>query len=154
MHRGGFTIAELLVTIMIVALVAALGMPRLGRPMDWMQAEAATRDVSSALAVARATAAMQGIRTRVVIAADSLRLDRWEPAQWVPLRRWPGPLSRGVSVDVSNPEVVFGPTGLTWRVSNTKVVLRRGGQAEGLTVSHLGRGERGCAGTPLGPVPA
>src|SRR2546422_7861944 len=139
MHRGGLTIAELLVTIMIVALVAALGMPRLGRPMDWMAADAATRDISTALAVARATAAMQGIRTRVVIAADSLRLDRWEPAQWVPLRRWPGPLSRGVSVDVSNPEVVFGPTGLTWGVSNTKVVLRRGTHGAGLPVSRARR---------------
>ena len=142
MHRGGFTIAELLVTIMIVALVAALGMPRLGRTMDWMATDAATRDVSTALAVARATAAMQGIRTRVVIAADSLRLDRWEPAQWVPLRRWPGPLSRGVSVDVSNPEVVFGPIGLAWGVSNTKVVLRRGTQVEVLTVSSVGRVKR------------
>src|SRR3989441_10119274 len=152
MHRGGLTIAELLVTIMIVALVAALGMPRLGRTMDWMAAEAGTRDVSPAVAVARATAAMQGIRTRVVIAADSLRLDRWEPAQWVPLRRWPGPLSRGVSVDVSNPEVVFGPTGLTWGVSNTKVVLRRGGPGEGLTVSRVGRGKRWWSGEPSGLV--
>src|SRR5438309_11328825 len=142
MHRGGLTIPELPVTSMIVALVAALGMPRLGRTMDRVAAEAAPRDRSAALAVARATAAMQGIRTRVVIAADSLRLDRWEPAQWVPLRRWWGRLSRWVSVDVSNPEVVFGPTGLTWGVSNTKVVLRRGTQVEVLTVSSVGRVKR------------
>src|SRR5213083_1006663 len=138
MYRG-FTLAELVVTIAIVALVAGIGLPRLGHTLDWLAADAAARDVSTALAVARATAAMQGIRTRVVIAADSLRLDRWEPAQWVPLRRWPGPLSRGVSVDMSNPEVVFGPTGLTWGVSNTKVVLRRGTQVEVLTVSSVGR---------------
>ena len=43
---------------------------------------------------------------------------------------------------MSNPEVVFGPTGLTWGVSNTKVVLRRGTQVEVLTVSSVGRVKR------------
>jgi len=142
MHRGGLTIAELLVTIVIVALVASLGMPRLGRTLDWVATDAATRDISTALAVARATAAVQGIRTRLLIASDSLRLDRWEPPQWVPLRRWPGPADRGVTLDVSNPEVVFGPLGLAWGVSNTKVVLRRGTQVEVLTVSSVGRIKR------------
>jgi len=142
MHREGFTIAELAVTIAIVAVIAAIGLPRLGRTLDWMAADAAARDVSSVLAVARATAAMQGVRTRVVIAADSLRFDRWEPPLWVPGRRWPGPASHGVTLEVSNPEVVFGPLGLAWGVSNTRVTLRRGTNTEVLTVSSVGRVKR------------
>jgi len=142
MHREGFTIAELAVTIAIVAVIAAIGLPRLGRTLDWMAADAAARDVSTALAVARATAAMQGVRTRVVIAADSLRFDRWEPPLWVPGRRWPGPASHGVALEVSNPEVVFGPLGLAWGVSNTRVTLRRGTNTEVLTVSSVGRVKR------------
>ena len=142
MHREGFTIAELAVTIAIVAVIAAIGLPRLGRTLDWMAADAAARDVSTALAVARATAAMQGVRTRVVIAADSLRFDRWEPPLWVPGRRWPGPASHGVTLEVSNPEVVFGPLGLAWGVSNTRVTLRRGTNTAVLTVSSVGRVKR------------
>ena len=142
MHREGFTVAELAVTIAIVAVVLGLGLPRLGRSLDWVAADAAARDVSTALAVARATAAMQGVRTRVVIGVDSLRLDRWEPPQWVPGRRWPGPASRGVTLEVSNPEVVFGPLGLAWGVSNTRVTLRRGTTIEVLTVSSVGRVKR------------
>ena len=141
MYRG-FTLAELVVTIAIVALVAGIGLPRLGHTLDWLAADAAARDVSTALAVARATATMQGIRTRVVIAADTLRLDRWEPPQWVRVRCWPGPAARSVALEVSNPEVVFDPIGLAWGVSNTKVVLRRGTDIEMLTVSSVGRVKR------------
>ena len=141
MYRG-FTLAELVVTIAIVALVAGIGLPRLGHTLDWLAADAAARDVSTALAVARATATMQGIRTRVVIAADTLRLGRWEPPQWVRVRFWPGPAARSVALEVSNPEVVFDPIGLAWGVSNTKVVLRRGTDIEMLTVSSVGRVKR------------
>jgi prepilin-type N-terminal cleavage/methylation domain-containing protein len=142
MHREGFTIAELTVTIAIVAVIAGIGLPRLRRSLDWVAADAAARDISTALAVARATAAMQGVRTRVVIAVDSLRLDRWEAPLWVPGRRWPGPASRGVTLEVSNPEVVFGPLGLAWGVSNTRVTLQRGTNIEVLTVSVVGRVKR------------
>ena len=142
MHREGFTIAELAVTIAIVAVIVVIGLPRLGRTLDWVAADAAARDISTALAVARATAAMQGVRTRVVIAVDSLRLDRWEPPLWAAGRRWPGPASHGVTLEVSNPEVVFGPLGLAWGVSNTRVTLRRGTTIEVLTVSSVGRVKR------------
>lgn len=142
MHKEGFSLAELAVTIAIVAVIAGIGLPRLGRTLDWVAADAAARDISTALAVARATAAMQGVRTRVVIAVDSLRLDRWEPPLWVQGRRWPGPASHGVTLEVSNPEVVFGPLGLAWGVSNTRVTLRRGTSIEVLTVSSVGRIKR------------
>ena len=142
MQREGFTVAEVAVTIAIVAVIVSIGLPRLGRTLDWVATDAAARDVSTALAVARATAAMQGVRTRVVIAVDSLRFDRWEPPLWVPGRRWPGPASRGVTLEVSNPEVVFGPLGLAWGVSNTRVTLRRGTTIEVLTVSSVGRVKR------------
>jgi hypothetical protein len=43
---------------------------------------------------------------------------------------------------VSNPLVVFGPTGMGWGVSNTRITLQRGSQVETITVSRVGRVKR------------
>lgn len=138
----GFTLTELAVALTMVALLLAVGLPRLSGVLDWVAADRAAREVTTALAVARAAAVMRGTRTRVTIAADTLRIDRWEGADWRPYQRWPGPISEGVTLEVSNPEVVFGPTGMGWGASNTRVVLRRGSHTETITTSRLGRVKR------------
>jgi len=138
----GFTLTELAVAVTMVALLLAVGLPRLSGVLDWVAADRAAREVTTALAVARAAAVMRGTRTRVTIAADTLRIDRWEGTDWRPYQRWPGPITEGVMLQVSNPEVVFGPTGMGWGASNTKVVLRRGSHTETITTSRLGRVKR------------
>jgi prepilin-type N-terminal cleavage/methylation domain-containing protein len=138
----GFTLTELAVALTMVALLLVVGLPRLSGVLDWVAADRAAREVTTALAVARAAAVMRGTRTRVTIAADTLRIDRWEGADWRPYQRWPGPISEGVTLEVSNPEVVFGPTGMGWGASNTRVVLRRGSHTETITTSRLGRVKR------------
>ena len=141
-REGGFSLIELAVVLVVVALILATGLPRFGRLLDWIAADAAARDVTTAFAVSRAEAVMQATRSRVVIGADSLRIDRWEGDSWAPYLRWPGPASRGVTLQVSNPEVVFSPLGMGWGASNTKVVLQRGSQIETITTSRVGRVKR------------
>ena len=138
----GFTLTELAVALALAALLLAAGLPRLASVFDWLAADRAARDVTTALAVARAAAVMRGTRARVTIAADTLRLDRWDGDDWRPYQRWPGPITQGVTLEVSNPEVVFGPIGLGWGASNTRVVLRRGSHTETITTSRLGRVKR------------
>jgi len=138
----GVTLVEMAVALAIVAIVTAITLPRLGGLLDWIAVNAAAQDVSTAMAVARSSAVMQGARSRAVIAADTLRIDRWMGDSWGPLHRWPGPAAHGVTLEVSNPEIVFDPIGLGWGVSNTKVVLRRGTRSEMITVSRLGRIKR------------
>ena len=140
--RKGITLAELAVVVAIVAIVTAITLPRLGGLLDWMALNAAAQEISTAMAVARSSAVMQGTRSRALIAADTLRIDRWLGDSWGPLERWPGPNAHGVTLEVSNPEIVFDPIGLGWGVSNTKVVLRRGSRSEMITVSRLGRIKR------------
>jgi prepilin-type N-terminal cleavage/methylation domain-containing protein len=140
--RRGITLAELAVVVAIVAIVTAITLPRLGGLLDWMAVNAAAQEISTAMAVARSSAVMQGTRSRAVIAADTLRIDRWLGDSWGSLERWPGPNAHGVTLEVSNPEIVFDPIGLGWGVSNTKVVVRRGGRSEMITVSRLGRIKR------------
>lgn len=142
MRKGfdvGFSVLELMVVICIAGLLLAFGIPRAARLFDWIATERALRDVTTALAVARHGAVLHATRARLTITADSLRIDRLERQEWEPWWRKPGPASHGVVLQVSNPVVVFGPTGMGWGVSNTRIVLRRGSQAETITVSRVGR---------------
>jgi prepilin-type N-terminal cleavage/methylation domain-containing protein len=140
--RRGVSLPELVVVLAVLAVVMAITLPRLVGLLDWIAVDAAARDVTASIAIARNAAVMKGVRSRAVIATDSLRIDRWLGDTWGPLVRWPGPSDRGVSLDVSNPAVVFDAIGLGWGVSNTKVVLRRGDRVATITVSRVGRVKR------------
>ena len=94
--RRGLTLAELLVVLAILAMVTAVTLPRLAGFRDWIAVDTAAQEVITAIAVARSAAVMQGTRSRAVIAADSLRIDRWREDSWGDLHRWPGPDRHGV----------------------------------------------------------
>jgi prepilin-type N-terminal cleavage/methylation domain-containing protein len=135
----GFTLLELMVVACIIAVLLALGFPRAARFLDWVETELAVRDVTTALAVGRNGAVLKSTRARISIDPDTLRIDWFGGQGWQPFWRTPGPSSRGVTLETSNPVVIFGPTGMGWGASNTTVVLRRGSQAETITLSRLGR---------------
>jgi type II secretory pathway pseudopilin PulG len=138
----GFSLIELVFVLCIIMALAAVGFPRLQPFLDRIAADHAAREVTTALALARHGAVLQGIRARLTISEDSLRIDRLELGGWVPWKRRRGPADLGVAMSVSNPVVTFGPSGMGWGVSNTKVVLRRGSQVETITVSRVGRVKR------------
>ena len=140
--RRGFSLVELIVTVAAVAVVTAVTLPRLSGVLDWLAVDNEAVRVTTALAVTRHVAIMRGARARLVVASDSLRIDRWDDRTWIPLVRWVGPREAGVRLEVSNPEIAFGPTGIGWGASNTTVVLLRGSRFETITTSRLGRVKR------------
>jgi len=140
--RRGFSLVELIVTVAAVAVVTAVTLPRLSGVLDWLAVDNEAVRVTTALAVTRHVAIMRGARARLVVASDSLRIDRWDDRTWIPLVRWVGPREAGVRLEVSNPEIAFGPTGIGCGASNTTVVLRRGSRFETITTSRLGRVKR------------
>ncbi len=138
----GFSLPELVIRLALMGLLAGLALPRLGGMLDWLAVARATQQVTTVLAIGRHAAIQHAARTRVVLGLDVVRLDRWGAAGWETLARWPGPREYGVALAVSNPEVVFGATGVGYGASNTKIVLRRGSYSETVTVSRLGRVKR------------
>lgn len=142
MRKGfdvGFTVLEIMIVICIAGVLVAFWLPQAARLQDWIATERAVRDVTTALAVARHGAVMHSTRARLTISADSLQIDRLEQQGWEPWWRNSGPSVHGVALEISNPTIVFGPSGMGWGVSNTKILLRRGSQAETITMSRVGR---------------
>ena len=137
--RIGFTLLEVMVVICIAAVLVGLWTPRAARLLDWIETERAVRDVTTALAVGRNGAVMQSTRARVTFATDTILIERFGTSGWEPWWGVSGPANHGVTLEISNPVVEFGPTGMGWGASNTKIVLRRGSQAETITVSRVGR---------------
>jgi prepilin-type N-terminal cleavage/methylation domain-containing protein len=140
--KQGFSLIELAVAVVIILLLAGVAFPRIGGWRDWIAADQAAREVTTALAVARHSAATRATRARVLIGADSLRVEGFADRGWEPWWGSAGPSRLGVSLTVSNAIVVFGPTGMGWGASNTTIVLRRGSQVETITVSRVGRVKR------------
>jgi len=126
----------------IVAICVAVATPLATDVLDWIAADGAAHDVTMALATARQEAILAGQATRVRVTADSLVVDRRDSGVWVRWRGFPGPATRGVTLDVSNPEVIFSPLGAGWGTSNTTVTLHRGNRQEKITTSRVGRVKR------------
>ncbi|HMG18613.1 MAG TPA: type II secretion system protein, partial [Gemmatimonadales bacterium] len=80
----GFSLIELVFVLCIIMALAAVGFPRVQPFLDRIAADHAAREVTTALALARHGAVLQGIRARLRIAADSLRIDRLEQGAWSP----------------------------------------------------------------------
>jgi len=140
--RRGFSLAELAVALAILGIITALVLPRWSELLDWVAVDRTAVEVATAVAVTRNAAVLGSTRARLLIADDSLRIDRRESGAWQPYTRWAGPAERGVTLDVSNADIVFLPTGLAWGLSNTRVTLRRGVRSAVVTVSRVGRVKR------------
>src|SRR5207244_752752 len=80
--RRGFTLAELVVVLAILAIVTAITLPRLAGVRDWIAVDTAAQEVIGAIAVARSAAVMQGTPSRAVIAAASLRIAPGGERDW------------------------------------------------------------------------
>ena len=140
--RKGHTLVELLVVLAVLGICLMVAVPRVAGFLDWVATDGAAHDVSIALAVTREAAVGQGVTARLLIAAESLVVQVRDTSGWVSWRRFPGPATRGVSLEVSNPEVVFSPLGAGWGASNTTITLERGGREQRITTSRLGRVKR------------
>lgn len=135
----GFTVLELMVVICIAGILVTFWLPRAARLMDWIATDRSVHDITTAIAVTRHSAVQQATRARLTLSADSLRIDRLQATGWEPYWRSPGPVSHGVTLQVSNPVVVFGPNGMGWGASNTTIKLSRGSHVETITMSRVGR---------------
>src|SRR2546426_12753565 len=101
--RRGSSLAELAAVLALVRVVTAVTLPHARAWLDWVAVDRAAGEITTALAVARHAAVMDGSRAHLLIAADSLRLDPLGAAAWVPVRRWAGSRPPGGTLESCAP---------------------------------------------------
>ncbi|MGH7752509.1 MAG: pilus assembly FimT family protein [Gemmatimonadales bacterium] len=140
--RHGISLPEMVVVFALVGILTAAALPKAVYLRDWIAVEQAASDVVSLHALTRQLAVLKGTRSRLTIAADTLRVDLVTSDSVIPFLRRPGAARRGVALSVSVPVIEFHPTGVGRGATNTRVVLSRGSASVTLTNSRLGRLKR------------
>jgi Tfp pilus assembly protein FimT len=138
MARGA-TLPELLSVTLIVAVLSSIALPPLRRFLDSAAVVSAADHVAAIHDAARQGAIVRNVLTRyeldtnrvTVTLATRNRNGTWDTMRVVPL----GPVRASASQRV----VTFGPLGIGFGASNTRVILSRGVACETLTVSRTGR---------------
>ena len=136
--QRGFTLTEMALVCAILGLILALAAPPAMGWVDRLAVLRATEDFRGFYQTARMGAVYRSSRIRITIRSDSLIAIAEGQSDSV-LAQLPGPLSRGVSLEVSRSVIRLYPTGIGLGGANTSVALRRGSAAASLTISRLGR---------------
>ena len=136
-NRNGFTLIELTLVLLILALTSLIGLREMSVYLDHI----ATRDAVqlAASTVARARDEAVALHTPV-----SVRIDTTGAA--VELRSRLGLITRarlgdihGVRLSTTRDSIAFDVRGLGYGAANTTLVAKRGRSADTLVVSRLGR---------------
>ncbi|MEI2719749.1 MAG: GspH/FimT family pseudopilin [Gemmatimonadales bacterium] len=135
----GITLPELLLTLVLLGILAALGLPRLGA----VAAAAALRHEATEIVVALDAARLDAIRfgavTRLTLSDSSYRLELVAGSDTTLQWQHDGAGMRGVRLTGAGGPILFGAAGLALGVSNRTLTLTRGGTSRRVVISRLGR---------------
>lgn len=141
--RDGFSVAELLVALVVAGVLVALAAPRLAGYGDRVAVRAAVGELEGVFASARelALASRRGAAVRLDTVAGAARIE----SGGVRLGERPLRFVYGVRLSASRDSMAYDGRGLGYGAANLRVVAVRGGAAETLYVSRLGRVRRSGA---------
>jgi len=137
MSRPGFTLIDQLLAVSLLGIAMAIAVQGAGALRDRLAVRAASRAVREALALAREHAVAGGTRAAV-------RFGRVDGTVTVhigsdSLHRLRLLQSHGVHLESTRDSMAYLPSGLGFGGANVRLVVRRGRQADTVTVSRLGR---------------
>lgn len=135
----GYSLLELLTTLSLLGLLAALGGQRLGQVRDELAVHAAVTDIVLAYQRAR----LEALRTASPVRFEitHARITGWWLSDRDSSLAWsaPGPGRHGVVVRERVGPVVMSPAGITLGVANGRYVVERGSAHRAVIASRLGR---------------
>jgi type II secretory pathway pseudopilin PulG len=138
--RRATTLIELMLALVLVGILTTIAAPRLIAAIDRLSVRSASQDVVLALAAARATATRRGDYVSFLAdpRAGSVRVSCGAETLFARDLLH----GHGVQLEASRESVTFAPTGLGWGAANTTLVVSRGGYADTVVTSRLGRVRR------------
>lgn len=135
--RRANTLIELVLTLVMMGIVAAIAVPNISTMLDRMSVRGATQDVVLGLWAARSVATTRGAYVGFVVDAKAGRVRVMAAGDTVFFRDLAA--RRGVTVVVTRDSITYAPTGIGYGAANTRIVLSRGRRADTITTSRLGR---------------
>jgi Tfp pilus assembly protein FimT len=135
--RRAHTLPELVLTLALLAIVAATAVPSLVATTARWQVRAAVADLVNALVLTREAALARGAVATFVVDAARGEITVTCAGDTI-ARRAVGAL-HGVKLAASSDSVRYAPDGVATGVSNTTVLVVRGHLIDSIVVSRLGR---------------
>jgi Tfp pilus assembly protein FimT len=136
-QREGGTLVELVLTLVLIGIVAAIAIPSLRTTVDEMSVRGARQDVMLGLWAARNAASVRGDYASFVVDASKGRLRVISGSDTLFSRDLAS--RRGVTLAVTRDSITYAPTGIGWGAANTRIVVSRGHRSDTITTSRLGR---------------
>ena len=137
MRRHGTMLLELLLTMALLAIVAAVTVPGIVTTTDRLGAIGARHDVVLALWAARHAAITRGANASLVVDASAGRVQVVCAGDTVFARNVTA--GRKATIAVTRDSITYAPTGLGYGAANTRIIVARGRWADTITTSRLGR---------------
>ena len=136
-NRRGTILVELVLTLILIGIVAAIAVPSLRRTVDRLNLRNATHDVVLGLWAARNAATMRGEYVSFVMDGPNARLRVISGTDTIFARDLGA--RNGVNVDVTRDSITYAPSGIGYGAANTRIVVSRGGKSDTITTSRMGR---------------
>jgi Tfp pilus assembly protein FimT len=135
--RRGATLLELVLTLILLGLVLATALPRLGGLADSLAVDRAAQEIAAAHRRARMSAIL---RSRIIeLTIDATGLAIRPRGDTTLLWHADGPAADRVALAGPRRTITFSPVGITFGLSNASFQLTRGAAIRTVVVSRLGR---------------
>jgi hypothetical protein len=135
--RAGVSLVELVLVLIVLGLVTAIGVHELRLQVDRAAVRGAVAEAASVVARARDEARAQ--RSMVDLRIDTIGGAILLRSHGRRLAYHALGHAHGVSLSTTRDSILFDPRGLGYGAANLTLVARRGGAADTLVVSRLGR---------------
>ena len=135
--RAAFTLLELVVVLMVVAILTGLSVPRLSSMVNANSVQAAVFDVRESIEIGRYAALSKSEMVRVVFDPSTATVRVVSPTDTLLTRNLAQ--VHGVTMRASNRTITFNQIGIGYGASNSSIVLTRGNACDTVVVSRVGR---------------
>jgi len=138
--RHGATLLEIVLALALIAIAMAFALPAFGRLLDGMAVRSAATEAHALFGTARQVAIHRATPVTVELDTTGARIVVRTSTDTVRAREL-GSI-HGVRLAATRATTVYAASGLGYGASNLTLVISRGGTADTLTVSRLGRVRR------------